>query len=91
MKKVALYNVKYLKEKIVKPYLKDLNINCIENNSREWFQSYVDGCLHSEDIQAISNYIENIILLIYLDNAAVQMLFPSYNDFFFIKEVEKNL
>jgi hypothetical protein len=48
----------------------------------------MNGLLPPDGIQAISNYIKRIILLIYLDSAAAQIFFPSNNDAFFISENE---
>jgi hypothetical protein len=53
MKKGALYNVKHLKEFVVKPYLRNLNINR-NQNSCETFDEYLNGWLPPEGIQVIS-------------------------------------
>jgi hypothetical protein len=83
----AKNDVDHLKENVVKPYLRNLNINWEVSNNKEMWDNYLNGWLSSEGIQAISNYIKRIIVLIYLDSSVVQMFFP-INNTFFIKEEE---
>jgi hypothetical protein len=77
----------HLKENVVKPYLRNININWEASNNKETWDNYLNGWLSSEGIQAISNYIKTIIVLIYLNNNVVQMFFP-INNTFFINEDE---
>jgi hypothetical protein len=76
----AKNDVYFLKEKYVKPYLQNLNINWEQSYYGETWDNYLNGWLPPKGIQGISNYIKRIIVLIYLNNNVVQMFFPNINN-----------
>jgi hypothetical protein len=72
-------------------YLELLKLNWKPNYSGETWDNYMNGWLPPEGIQVIANYIKQIIILIYLENGAVQIFFPNMFDSFLLEKMNYNL